>query len=168
MCVFMCVFTAKSKHPPTNSHGFVFAMKTHVFRMCEKYDRNVCVFMRVFRAKTQNVGPARRIWDIPWIRGPEGGPLLASLEERERVFGRHTPTRVGGYIILCERVGVCPKTVGSGAARCVQFAFRPLNKAPGDTPKTHTRIEHVTLNLISGPGRKTLKSVCLCVASCLF
>ena len=51
------------------------------------------------------------------------------------------------YIILCERVGVCPKTVVFGDARCVQFAFRPLNKGSDDTPKTHTRIEQVILNV---------------------
>ena len=51
------------------------------------------------------------------------------------------------YIILCGRVGVCPKTVRPGAPRWDQFAFRPLNKGSDDTPRTYTRIEHVISHL---------------------
>ena len=54
------------------------------------------------------------------------------------------------YIILCERVGVCPKTVICGGLRWVQFAFRPLNKGSDDTPKTYRRIEHVISRLKTG------------------
>ena len=60
-----------------------------------------------------------------WGPGPEGGPLSLRSRSESVFFLLGTPTRVGGYIILCERVGVCPKTVGCGAPRWDQFTLRP-------------------------------------------
>ena len=73
-----------------------------------------------------------------WPDGPEGGPL--SLRSSDRFARARRRGSADKYIILCERVGVCPKIVISGDSRWVQFAFRPLNKGSDDTPKTHTRI----------------------------
>ena len=47
------------------------------------------------------------------------------------------------YIVLCERVGVCPKTVVCGDPPCVQFWFSPLiTHARNGPQKTNTQIEY--------------------------
>ena len=75
----------------------------------------VCVFVCVFKAKTQNVGrDCRRktVLGHTLELGPEGGPL--SLRSRSESVFFYLTRRQGSadkYIILCERVGVCPESV---------------------------------------------------------
>ena len=50
------------------------------------------------------------------------------------------------YFVLCERVGVCPKTVRPGDFRCVQFVFSLLKYARGEHTQTNTHKSPVAKN----------------------
>ena len=110
LCILLCPGRRGATHTHTLTHGFAresfqpLSAETHI---AGRIRPDSAGFGRI-RSDLTILGPA-------WGPGPEGGPL--SLRSSDRFVLSRRQGSADKYIILCERVGVCPKTLRSGDLR---------------------------------------------------